>query len=130
MTGGIGRKALQEFYRDHFIFSNPDDTELVVISRTVGVDRVVDEFIFKCTHDRQIDWLLPGVPPSGRRIELPMMAVVNFRGDRLYHEHIWWWVIKGPLTAGTRQVRCSRRGTCQSTCGAGRGCCGCPRRRT
>lgn len=57
MTGGIGRKNLTSFYAKHFIFSNPDDTELQLISRTVGVDRVVDEFIFSLTHDRVIDWL-------------------------------------------------------------------------
>jgi len=57
LTGGIGREALRAFYRDHFIFSNPDDTELELISRTVGIDRVVDEFIFKFTHDTVVDWL-------------------------------------------------------------------------
>lgn len=57
MTGGIGRKNLTSFYAKHFIFSNPDDTEMQLISRTVGVDRVVDEFIFSLTHDRVIDWL-------------------------------------------------------------------------
>lgn len=90
MTGGIGRANLTAFYRDHFVFSNPDDTELELISRTVGIDRVIDEFIYKFTHDRTIDWLLPGVPPSYKYIEIPMMAVVNIRGDRLYHEHISW----------------------------------------
>jgi carboxymethylenebutenolidase len=57
MTGGIGRANLTAFYRDHFIFSNPDDTELQLISRTVGIDRVIDEFLFKFTHDRVVDWL-------------------------------------------------------------------------
>ena len=57
MTGGIGRKALTSFYRDHFIFSNPEDTQLELISRTVGTDRVIDEFIFCFTHDKMIDWL-------------------------------------------------------------------------
>lgn len=57
MTGGIGRENLTAFYRDHFIFSNPQDAELELISRTTGVDRVVDEFIYKCTHDRVVDWL-------------------------------------------------------------------------
>lgn len=60
------------------------------MSRTIGADRVVEEFVYNCTHDRVIDWLLPGVPPSGKKLEIPMMAVVNIRGDRLYHEHIWW----------------------------------------
>lgn len=57
LTGGIGRKELTSFYRDHFIFSNPEDASLELVSRTVGVDRVVDEFLFNCTHDRVIDWL-------------------------------------------------------------------------
>lgn len=57
MTGGIGRKNLTEFYTNHFVFSNPDDTELELISRTVGIDRVVDEFIYKFTHDKTPDWL-------------------------------------------------------------------------
>ncbi|KAM0247226.1 hypothetical protein ACHAQJ_009934 [Trichoderma viride] len=90
LTGGIGRKDLANFYRDHFIFHNSADTELELISRTVGIDRVIDEFIFKFTHDREIDWLLPGVPPTGRKGEIPFTAVVNIRGDRLYHEHISW----------------------------------------
>ncbi|OQO06273.1 hypothetical protein B0A48_08861 [Cryoendolithus antarcticus] len=90
LTGGIGRENLTAFYRDHFIFSNPADTELELISRTVGIDRVVDEFIFKFTHDTIVDWLFPGIPPTGHKVAIPMMAVVNIRGDRLYHEHISW----------------------------------------
>ncbi|KAF9076575.1 hypothetical protein BDP27DRAFT_1313561 [Rhodocollybia butyracea] len=90
MTGGVGRKALSAFYRDHFIFVNPVDTKMIPVSRTVGSDRVVDEFIFKMTHDKIVDWLLPGVPPTGKPLEIPMMGVINIRGDRLYHEHLWW----------------------------------------
>lgn len=56
----------------------------------MGIDRVVDEFIFKFTHDRQLDWLFPGLLPTNRKVELPFVAIVNIRGDRLYHEHISW----------------------------------------
>lgn len=90
MTGGIGRQPLSDFYQNHFVESNPADTEIELISRTVGIDRVIDEFIFKFTHDVAIDWLLPGIPPTGKWIEVPFTAVVNIRGDRLYHEHIAW----------------------------------------
>ncbi|KAF9890676.1 hypothetical protein FE257_005542 [Aspergillus nanangensis] len=90
ITGGIGCDRLTDFYRYHFIFNNPQDTKMELISRTVGIDRVVDEFIMTLTHDSEIDWLLPKVPPTGRRLEIPMAAVVNVRGDRLYHEHISW----------------------------------------
>ncbi|OAQ65257.1 dienelactone hydrolase [Pochonia chlamydosporia 170] len=90
MTGGMGRKALTKFYRDHFIFCNPPDTALQPISRTVGQDRVVDEFIFSCTHTSHIPWLLPNIPPTNVKLAIPMLGVINVRGDRLYHEHIWW----------------------------------------
>ncbi|KAI9648946.1 hypothetical protein NHQ30_001512 [Ciborinia camelliae] len=90
MTGGIGRGPLTEFYSNHFVFSNPEDTKLELVSRTVGVDRVIDEFIFSFTHDRVIDWILPGIPPTHKHVRIPFTSVVNVRGDRLYHEHIAW----------------------------------------
>ncbi|OLN87824.1 hypothetical protein CCHL11_00536 [Colletotrichum chlorophyti] len=90
LTGGVGRERLTSFYTDHFVFNNPADTELELVSRTVGIDRVIDEFVFKCTHDRVIDWLLPGVPPTGKHLSIPFTSVVNVRGDHLHHEHIAW----------------------------------------
>jgi len=90
MTGGVGQRDLARFYAQHFIPKLPADTRLVPISRTVGADRVVDEMLFCFTHDVEIDWMLPGVPPTGRYVEVPLVAIVNFRGDKLYHEHIYW----------------------------------------
>ena len=90
MTGGVGYTELLRFYKYHFIPTTPPDAMLVPVSRTVGVDRLVDEFVFTLTHDRQVDWLLPGVPPTNKRVEIPMLAVVRFRGDKLYNEHIYW----------------------------------------
>ena len=90
MTGGVGQRELARFYANHFIPKLPADTRLVPISRTVGADRVVDEMLFCFTHDVEIDFMLPGVPPTGRYVEVPTVAIVNFRGDKLYHEHIYW----------------------------------------
>ncbi|CAE6795431.1 dienelactone hydrolase family protein [Paraburkholderia haematera] len=90
MTGGVGHDQLKRFYKYHFVHANPDDTRLIPISRTIGADRLVDEFVFCATHDREIDWLLPGLAPTGKYIEIPMLAVVHFRGDKLYNEHIYW----------------------------------------
>ncbi len=90
VTGGTGKRDLHRWYSDHFHFQNPEDTRIVPISRTIGTDRLVDEFIFCFTHDRVMDWILPGIDPTNKPIEIPMIAVVNFRGDKLYHEHIWW----------------------------------------
>jgi len=90
MTGGVGYKELHRFYKHHFVNSNPADTRLIPLSRTIGADRVVDEMIFCFTHDREIDWMLPGVKPTGKYVEVPLVAIVNFRGEKLYHEHIYW----------------------------------------
>ena len=72
MTGGVGYKELHRFYQHHFVNSNPADTRLIPISRTIGADRVVDEMIFCFTHDREIDWMLPGVKPTGKYVEVPL----------------------------------------------------------
>ncbi|HWK46630.1 MAG TPA: dienelactone hydrolase family protein [Stellaceae bacterium] len=90
MTGGVGYRELYRFYKHHFVDSNPADTKLVPISRTIGADRVVDEMLFCFTHDREIDWILPGVKPTGKYVETPVLAVICFRGDKLYNEHIYW----------------------------------------
>jgi carboxymethylenebutenolidase len=90
MTGGTGVAELERFYANHFIPQMPKDTSLVPISRTIGADRVVDEMIFCFTHDEEIDWMLPGISPTGKTVEIPLIAVVNFRGGKLYHEHIYW----------------------------------------
>lgn len=90
MTGGVGFEKLRDFYADHFIGRNPPDTELMPVSRTVGESTVVDEFIFRFTHTTRIDWMLPGIAPTGRRVEIPMVAIVAFQGDKVAHEHIYW----------------------------------------
>ncbi|NMK48137.1 dienelactone hydrolase family protein [Achromobacter sp. Bel] len=90
MTGGVGHKELSRFYQHHFVNSNPPDTRLVPLSRTVGATQIVDELLFCFTHTTEIDWLLPGVAPTGRPVEIPLIAIVKFRGDKLYHEHIYW----------------------------------------
>lgn len=89
MTGGTGFGLLARFYQYHFIDHNPDQ-RVIPISRTVGPTRVVDEFVACLTHDREIPWLLPGVKPTGKYVEIPIVSVVGFRGDKLHHEHIYW----------------------------------------
>ncbi len=90
MTGGVGHDELKRFYKYHFIGENPPDTQLIPVSRTVGKDQLVDELLFTFTHTTEIDWMLPGIPPTGRKVEIPLVAVVRFRGDKLVHEHIYW----------------------------------------
>ena len=90
MTGGVGFENLRDFYADHFIGVNPPDFELVPVSRTVGESSLVDEFILRFTHTTRMDWMLPGIEPTGRAVEIPAVAVVQFQEDKLVHEHIYW----------------------------------------
>jgi carboxymethylenebutenolidase len=90
MTGGVGHDQLKRFYKYHFIGGNPPDTEMVPISRTIGADQIVDEVVFKFTHTSEIDWMLPGVKPTGRRVEVPLIAIVRFVNGKVEHEHIYW----------------------------------------
>lgn len=90
MTGGVGKAELREFYAKHFIPQMPPDTEMVPLSRTVGADRLVDEMVFKFTHTIPMDWMLPGIAPTGRRVEVALVAIVHFRDGKLAYEHIYW----------------------------------------
>src|SRR5262249_46788140 len=71
MIGGFGREQLREFYGQYFLPQIPPDVEMVPVSRTIGTDRLVDEMILRFTHTRRMDWLVPGLAPTGRRAEVP-----------------------------------------------------------
>ncbi|HEY1633515.1 MAG TPA: nuclear transport factor 2 family protein [Acidimicrobiales bacterium] len=90
ITGDTGRAGVRRFYSDHFIPKIPADWEITEISRTVGADQIVDEMVATFTHDTEVDFLLPGVPPSGRHVEVPIVAIGAFRGDEVRYEHIYW----------------------------------------
>jgi len=90
LTGGVGKDELREFYSKRFIPQMPPDTEMTPVSRTVGEDQLVDEMVFKFTHTIRMDWMLPGVAPTGKRVEVPLVAIVRFREGKLAHEHIYW----------------------------------------
>jgi len=90
LTGGVGKDALREFYSKRFIPQMPPDTEVTPVSRTIGTHQLVDEMIFKFTHTVRMDWMLPGVAPTGKRVEIPLVAIVRFRDNKLAHEHIYW----------------------------------------
>jgi carboxymethylenebutenolidase len=90
LTGGVGHEELREFYSRRFIPQMPPDTEMIPISRTIGNDQLVDEMVFKFTHSIKMDWMLPGIAPTGKRVEIPLVVIVRFREGKLAHEHIYW----------------------------------------
>ncbi len=90
LTGGRGTEELRAFYRDWFIPAWPDDVDVEQVSRTVGSERVVDELIMRFTHTCEMSFWLPGIAPTGRRVELPLVVVMGFRDGRVASEHIYW----------------------------------------
>jgi carboxymethylenebutenolidase len=90
MTGGFGKPELRQFYSAHFIPKMPPDLEMTMVSRTIGSDQLVEELVLKFTHSVEIDWMLPGIAPTGRRVEVALVVVVRFRDGKVAHEHIYW----------------------------------------
>ena len=90
MTGGFGGQGVRRFYSKHFINQIPKDAKVTPISRTIGKDQVVDELIVSFTHNTQWDYLLPGIPPTGKKVELPHVVVMKFENGKVAHEHVWW----------------------------------------
>ncbi len=89
-TGATGREALRKFYADTFIPQMPPDVNLQLLSRTVGENRIIDEFILRFTHTVRMDWFAPAIEPTGRRLEVPHVGVIAFEGDKIASEHIYW----------------------------------------
>jgi carboxymethylenebutenolidase len=89
-TGGRGKEALRAFYRDDFIPSWPEDLEMTPVNRVVGEGQLVDELHLTFTHSKPMPWLLPNVPPTSKKIAIDVVVVVQFRGDKLASERIYW----------------------------------------
>jgi carboxymethylenebutenolidase len=90
VMGGNGKEGVHQFYAEYFLAQIPPDTEMVPVLRTIGQGRLVDEMVFRFTHSIQMDWILRGVRPTGKRVEIAMLVVVQFDDDRLAHEHVYW----------------------------------------
>ena len=89
LMGGFGGREVRRFYSEHFVNQIPKDAKVTPISRTIGEDQVVDEFILSFTHNTQWDYLLPRIPPTGKKVELPHVVVMKFKNGKVAHEHVW-----------------------------------------
>lgn len=90
LTGGRGHDELRRFYATHFIPKMPPDLTMTPVSRTIGADQLVDEMVIGFTHTIEMDWMLPGIAPTGKRVEVALVVIVRFRDGKLAHEHIYW----------------------------------------
>lgn len=90
--GGIGLEGVKKFYSSLILSGKffPPDTEMVPVSRTIDERQLVDEIIFKFTHNCEIGWMLPNIKPTGKRVEIPLVVIVGFSHGKVTHEHIYW----------------------------------------
>jgi len=89
-TGGRGKAELRAFYRDDFIPSWPEDVQITPVNRVVGERQLVDELHLTFTHSKLMNWFLPNVSPTNKRVAIDIVVVVEFRGDKLSAERIYW----------------------------------------
>ena len=90
MIGGDGKEEVYEFYAKYFLPQIPPGIEIVPVSRTIGQGRLVDEIVIRFIHTITMDWMLPGIAPTGKRVEVAFVVVVQFDGDKMVHEHLFW----------------------------------------
>ena len=90
MTGGVGGGQVRRFYSEHFINQIPKEVKVTHVSRTIGSDQIVVELVLSFTHNTQWDYLLPGIPPTGKRVELPHVIVMKFENGKVAHERLYW----------------------------------------
>ena len=91
LTGGVGRDGVLAFYRDHLVGRFlPPDVKITPVSQTIGTDQIVDEMVISFTHTVAVDWMLPGVAPTGKRVEVAVVVIVKFEHNKIAHEHIYW----------------------------------------
>jgi carboxymethylenebutenolidase len=88
--GGKGKTALLPLYRDEFIPSIPDDFESTILNRVITEDRIVEEMLSRFHHTRRMDWFLPGIPPTGKAIEIQGITVIEFRDGKMAAERLYW----------------------------------------
>ena len=91
MVGGSGREGVRAFYADHLIGKFfPPDVEFTDVSRTIGDGRLVDELVISFTHTQEIEWMLPGVAPTGRPVTVAFVVIVGVADGKIAYEHIYW----------------------------------------
>lgn len=90
LIGGRGREEIRHFYGNHFLNQIPPDLEVLPISRTIGEGRLVDELVIRFTHSMRMDWVLPGIAPTGKRIEFAMVVVVSTKDGKISAENLYW----------------------------------------
>jgi carboxymethylenebutenolidase len=89
-TGGVGRAGVHDFYAKQMLPNLPPDIEFIALSQIFSNDRIVEESVVRFTHTLHMDWMLPGVPPTGRKVEFVLVGIIQFHAGKVAHEHLYW----------------------------------------
>jgi carboxymethylenebutenolidase len=89
-SGGVGKEVLRRYYRDEFIPSIPEDWTLTLRNRLATEHAIAEEARLRFHHTRQMDWFLPGIPPTGKLIETDIVVFIDFRDGLMAAERIYW----------------------------------------
>jgi carboxymethylenebutenolidase len=89
-SGAAGREGVRDFYAHQFLPGIPPDLDMLPISEVFAEEHVVTECVMKFTHTVRMEWMLPGVPPTGRRAELLLVAIARFENGKIASKHIYW----------------------------------------
>ena len=105
-TGGHGADGVRRFYGEEFFRGIPADTKTTTVAQTIAGNVVIDEWVVSFTHDVPMEWMLPGIAPTGRSAELAMITVISFEdgksaSERLYWDHATWLAQLGVIDPAT-----------------------------
>jgi carboxymethylenebutenolidase len=92
-VGGAGKEGIETFYANKFVGKTPADTTTtsVQVSIDVKAQTLVEELVMEFTHDIEMPWMLPGVPPSGKKVTVPLVVSVGFdRRCQVVSERVYW----------------------------------------
>jgi carboxymethylenebutenolidase len=89
-SGGKGKAELRSYYRDMFIPSIPSEFQQTITNRVLTEDTIVEEAKVRFVHSKQMDWFLPGIPPTNKLIEVELVIVIEFRDGKMAAERIYW----------------------------------------
>ena len=89
LAGGEGREGVRAFYRG-MMEQLPQDFQVTPVTDTIGSNRIVRELIVTFTHSVAMDWLLPGIAPTGKRVAMPLIIIFTFQGEKVESERLYW----------------------------------------
>lgn len=88
--GGFGKQGVRRFYAEEFLPNNPPDIKLTTVAQTIAEDTLIEESVISFTHSVPMEWMLPGVAPTGRVVEFGFVGIIGFRDGKICSERLYW----------------------------------------